>query len=328
MRLLYISSGKKTLSDLNPSIIGAFREIAREETAFQFESYFTEQEPLKHLDLKIQNFKPDCIVVFGHDAYPVMKNIKNLNVPIGLWVVNDPYNIANYEWKVPEYDFIITQDSGTVSYYRRKKRKPCIYLPLAVNPNNYYPMNMAYQYDVSFVGNGWPGRISFFDQLIPSLVNRKFILIGKGWDKLKHYHQIKNAIVDQTIEPVDVATIYNQSKIVLNIHRDRNDIHKNPQNLPAYTPNNRTFDIAGCKTFQLATCRRDLNLFYELDKEIVCYKTVQDCIEKIDQYLQDDPLREEIAQRAYERTMKDHTYHSRLKEAIKRLQTVGKDETR
>ncbi|TLS36896.1 CgeB family protein [Pseudalkalibacillus caeni] len=319
MRLLYVSSGQKTLSDLNPSIVSAFKKLSKDLTSFSFAYHYTEQEKDSELIRKMKEFKPDYVVNFGHTTHDIVDLLTPFNVPVGLWVVNDPYSMSNYEKLVGKFDFMITQDSGMVEFYKQIKKKPCIHLPLATNPSNYYPMDLEKKYDVCFIGNAWPGRIPFLDKLIPHLSKRNFILIGKGWHKLKNYHLIQHNILEKTIEPDEVSRIYNQTKITLNIHRDRNDVNKNPYNLPAYTPNNRTFDIAAAKAFQVTTHRKDLEKYYNLDKEIVSYHDHDDLLQKIDLYLQKNERRENIANLAYLRTLREHTYYARLQELIDKI---------
>ncbi|QKG85169.1 glycosyltransferase [Kroppenstedtia pulmonis] len=323
MRLLYVSSGKRTLSDLNPNMIGAFRLLTRKVKGFRFESFLRLHESGEELNRKLRLFKPDVILVFGHDNHPVLPQLRGSGAPIGLWVVNDPYSLDNYRRKVPSYDFIITQDSGSIPFYQ-KMAKPCIHLPLAVNTTIYRPRSVpdSYASDVCFIGNGWPSRIRFFNRLSSYLQDKKFILIGAKWEKLNDYDRMKAGIINRTVSPQEAARYYNGAKVVLNIHRSPNDINKNPLRLPACTPNNRTFDIAACRAFQLLDQRRDLNRLYDPGREMVSFVNLKDLVEKMDYYLQHQTEREKIAARAYRRTIQDHTYMKRLLVLLQRLPGV------
>ncbi len=320
MRLLFVSLGKKMMSDLNPNFVDAFRRLEKEIKNFSFEKFYYNKEPIKNLDIKVQNFKPDIILVFEENVHFITKKLKKYRIPLGFWVVNDPYNSNFYRDKVLDYDFVITEDSGALSFYKQRG-KPTIHFPLATNPKNYHPVKSNYQYDICFVGNGWPQRIIFFDKLIPWIKKRKLRLkmVGLWWKKLKHYKQVKGNILEKVVGPSEVSKYYSQSKIVLNVHRTKNDVQRNPENLPANTPNNRTFDIAACRAFQLISHRSDLPKFYVLDKEIVSYHNFKDITKKSDYYLKNDKLREQIAMNAYKRTLRDHTYYVRLKGLIRQL---------
>ncbi|WP_169713575.1 CgeB family protein [Paludifilum halophilum] len=323
MRLFYLSSGKKTLSGLNPNMIGAFRRLERKRKGFRFESFLSLKEPRRKLMRKIRSFQPDVAVIFGHDNHDLLPQLRKSGAVVGLWVVNDPYSLENYRWKVPHYDFMVTQESGCVPFYRRMK-VPCIHLPLATNPDVYSPQSVSgpYRSEICFVGNGWPTRIRFFDELTPYLLDKKFILVGKKWEGLKQYGRLKSNILNRTVSPKEAAKYYNGAKVVLNIHRANNDVDKNPLLLPAHTPNNRTFDIAACRSFQLLDCRRDLNRFYDPEKEIVCFQGIGDLKEKIDRYLVQDEERERIAVEGYRRTIREHTYDARLESFLDQLKIL------
>lgn len=215
MRLLYISSGQKTLSDLNPSIVSAFEELSKDTDGFEFDHYYTEQANRLSLPRKVEQFMPDYIVVFGHSSHNVVDEIKGYHIPIGLWVVNDPYSISNYDKLVSKFQFIITQDSGTIPYYEQVKKIPAIHTALAANPDNYYPEEQKYKYDICFVGNAWPGRIAFFNKIIPAIKKRNFILVGKGWNRLTQYNEIKDKIMNNTINPEEVSRLYNKKNRLL-----------------------------------------------------------------------------------------------------------------
>ncbi|WP_052404889.1 CgeB family protein [Bacillus rubiinfantis] len=322
MRLLFISSGTKTLSYLDPNFISAFRELEKASgSAFAFACYHSDRERIQTLYNKIQTFKPDVILSLNRSLTPdTIARLKRYNIPLGLYLVDDPYLITYHLPLARQYQFVITEDSGSVPVYRNHGIK-ALHLPLAVNPSFYSPMEVSDQYksDICFVGSALPNRLRLFDELTPYLRKKKFIIIGRWWERLKHFAILKPHILNRTIPPQETAKYYNGAKIVLNIHRIPNDVNRNPRNIPAYTPNNRTFDIAACKAFQLATCRRDLKNYYHLGEEMICYQGIEDLKQKIDYYLQHEAERNEIAERAFARTLEDHTYIVRFQELINKL---------
>jgi spore maturation protein CgeB len=193
---------------------------------------------------------------------------------------------------------------------------------LAVNPAKYRPVNVPpkYRSDICFVGSAFPVRLHFFDQMTPFLLKKRFIIIGQWWERLKNFDHLKHRIHNDPIPPSEVVKYYNGAKIVLNIHRTQNDRRDNHRNLPAYSPNNRTFEIAACRSFQLLSCRRDLPKFYAPGQEMVCFQNLKDLKRKINYYLAHEDEREQIAVKAYRRTLKDHTYRVRLRYLIHLLE--------
>ncbi|OYD08924.1 CgeB family protein [Paludifilum halophilum] len=321
MRLLYVSSGSTSLSHLDPNIIGAFRQLSKKLPYFQADSFLPDRSSLSDLIKKIHVLRPHIVLVFRASLPPnTVYYLKKRGMIVGLWEVDDPYNIQNHERKARPYHFVVTQDAGCVSRYRQLG-KPCIHLPLAVNPDKYRPLTVSEKYrsDICFVGSALPIRVRMFDQLAPFLLQKDLTIVGQWWDRLKQYDQLKPCILNETVPPREAAKYYNGAKIVLNIHRTRNDIDQNPLRLPAYTPNNRTFDIAACRSFQLISHRRDLQHFFEIEKEIVPFRGLDDLKNKIDYYLIHDEEREQIAARAYRRTLREHTYTARMRTLLYKL---------
>jgi spore maturation protein CgeB len=318
MKLLFIYTNQTTLSHLDENIISAFRALQQKVENFFFDCVFYHAAVnLNKIKQKVTSFRPDVILKCHPNIPTSLVLLLKKFAPIGIWVVNDPYDLMIHEKLVQPYSFVITQEASCVSFYARKN-KPAIYLPLATNPQKYYPMNVPkkYLYDICFIGNAWPDRVPIFDKLTPFLLSKKFIIIGKRWSKLKNYNKLKPFIIDITIPPKEVVKYYNGTKIVLNIHRGHNDVKKNHLNLPAYTPNNRTFDIAACSSFQLCNYREELNNMYKIGDEIVCYSTLEDLKDKINEYLKNDQNRKRISSNALRRTLEEHTYEKRLQYLI------------
>jgi hypothetical protein len=105
--------------------------------------------------------------------------------------------------------------------------------------------------------------------------------------------------------------LYN-SKITFNNHID---ISQNSAS------NMRLFEATGVGTCLLTDWKNNLPELFEPDKEVVTYKSVEECIEKLQWLLNNPQQRKAIAQAGQVRTLKDHTFTQRaiqLDEIIKR----------
>jgi len=60
----------------------------------------------------------------------------------------------------------------------------------------------------------------------------------------------------------------------------------------------------------------ELEEFFEIGKEIVCYTDKEDMVNKIKYYLKHDDERETIRQAGYKRCLQDHTWHKRFEMAF------------
>ncbi len=103
--------------------------------------------------------------------------------------------------------------------------------------------------------------------------------------------------------------IYQHSKINLNLTR-------------FYALNaipGRVFDILGSGGFVMTNYSPVIEECFEIDKEIVCFESADELIEKVQYYLENPIERKEIALRGYQRVWKDHTIRNRLKMMISKL---------
>ncbi|MFC4076928.1 CgeB family protein [Salinithrix halophila] len=319
VRLLYITSGIHSLAHLDPNLISGFTELEKKEEHFHFLTFHPGKESITTLFSKIYSFRPDVIISLrGALPRQVVDQVRQTGIPIGLYIVDDPYSFSEHSVMMQPYSFMITQDFACLPYYRRQNKR-CFYLPLAVNQQLYHPLrvNQRYKSDICFIASATPIRRQYIDQMAEFLLQKRFLLIGRWWDRLKHYEKLKHGIMNRTISPVEVARYYNGAKIVLNIHRSKNDVRRNPLEIPAFTPNNRTFDIAACRSFQLVTHRRDLGRFYRLGEEIVSIRGADEMRQKIAYYLNHQRERKGIATRAYRRTVREHTYLERLRRFVR-----------
>ncbi|MDO8574415.1 MAG: glycosyltransferase [bacterium] len=81
----------------------------------------------------------------------------------------------------------------------------------------------------------------------------------------------------------------------------------------------RVFEVPACRTLLITQNHEGLEKFYNLDKEIVTYKTTEDLVEKIKYYLHHSEKREAIALAGYKRTIQDHTYEKRFRDIFTRI---------
>lgn len=97
-----------------------------------------------------------------------------------------------------------------------------------------------------------------------------------------------------------------QSEITLNHHGD----------VAPYANNMRLFEATGVGTLLVTDWKSNLHEMFEPEKEVVAYRTVEECAEVIQYYLTHDDEREKIAHAGQKRTLRDHTYFQRMQELV------------
>jgi len=103
------------------------------------------------------------------------------------------------------------------------------------------------------------------------------------------------------------------SKIVLNIHADSS---------PTHASNMRLFETTGVGACLLTDWKPNLPKLFEPDREVVTYRSVEECLEKVNWLLENPKEIELIAIAGQERTIKDHCFEQR---AIQLDQIIRKE---
>jgi spore maturation protein CgeB len=84
----------------------------------------------------------------------------------------------------------------------------------------------------------------------------------------------------------------------------------------------RDFEVPMSGGFYMVEYMEELEEFFRIGEEIVCYESKDDLVEKIKYYLEHETEREAIRRNGYERCKKDHTWHKRFQDAFKQMELV------
>jgi len=106
---------------------------------------------------------------------------------------------------------------------------------------------------------------------------------------------------------LNLPALYSKSAINLNITV--------PQIRDSFS--HRAFEIPACGGFLLSDYRPEAENFFDLNKEIVCFKDINELKDKIRYFLKHPEERKSIADKGRERVLSEHTYIHRLKKIIK-----------
>jgi spore maturation protein CgeB len=82
----------------------------------------------------------------------------------------------------------------------------------------------------------------------------------------------------------------------------------------SYANNCRLFEATGVGTLLITDWKANLCEMFEPEKEVVTYRTPQECVEMVQYYLEHDQERKAIARAGQQRTLRDHTYSNRMEE--------------
>jgi hypothetical protein len=169
-----------------------------------------------------------------------------------------------------------------------------IYMPPGANPGVFRPYDLPRDIDVCFVGQKYGQR----PQLIAYLRERGINVqtFGRGWESGE-------------ISMDEMVRLFSRSNITLGIGTVGNSTD-------VVCIKGRDFEVPMSGGFYLTQYNPDLEEFYETGKEIVCYDSLDDLVEKIRYYLAHPQEAEEIRQAGLHRARREHTWVGRFRQAF------------
>jgi spore maturation protein CgeB len=78
----------------------------------------------------------------------------------------------------------------------------------------------------------------------------------------------------------------------------------------------RLFEATGVGTLLLTDAKVNLPYMFTPGKEVVAYRTTEECVELARYYLENEAERRAIAQAGQQRTLAEHTYFRRMQELV------------
>ena len=110
---------------------------------------------------------------------------------------------------------------------------------------------------------------------------------------------------------LDMYRVLGSSRIVLNRHIGA---------ARQYANNMRLYETTGVGSLLLTDAKVNLAELFEPDHEVIAYRDANDLVARARRYLADDDARQEIAAAGQARTLRDHTYATRMRELVEILE--------
>lgn len=276
----------------------------------------------RFIEKKADAFQPDLTLILAQA--PVreesLKRLREKDIRLAYWFVEDYRRMTYWTRIVPLTDvFFAIQREAERPMLSAGAR--CVrYLPLAALEGFHEPLPLTeeerrrYGADVSFVGAGYPNRRSFFTRL-----SRDLRIWGNEWEGVAPVLAEKIQDQGRRVSAEESVRIFNASRINLNLHsstcHDGVDPHGD-------FVNPRTFEIAGCRAFQLVDRRSLLGELFGPD-ELALFQDLEEARDKIDHFLSHEEERLAYAHRGFERVRQEHTYELRMQEMLGVLYEQG-----
>ena len=266
--------------------------------------------------------RPDWVLVLnGLHVFPdhhlkQIDAIRAMGIRTAIWFADDPYVTEDTVTIAPRYDAVLTHELNTVQLYKRLGCQSVHYMPLAVHPGLFKPMRVEEKYrsDICFIGQAFWNRVELLDSLAPYLAGKRVFIAGGLWDRMKNYAKLKPFIRMGWLPVEESIQYYNGAKIVINMHRTTvaGIDNRNILNIPGLSINPRTYEISACGTLQITDQREDLPLYYQSGLELETFQSAEELRAKIEHYLSHEEERRTMALRGLRRTLRDHTFTTRI----------------
>lgn len=217
---------------------------------------------------------------------------------------DDQSRFDNYsKYWIPYLDYIVTVDEESSAIKYSKFGVNAIYKTCGVSPDIYHKKEIPDRFDISFVGSNIGNREENIKKLIDAGI--KVSAFGKGWNS-------GYVSFDEMID------IFNSSKINLNFVSDGTG-NNNTQ------IKGRIFEISMCGGFLLTEYANGLEKYFELDKEIVCFHTIAEAIDKARYYLENESERRKIAEAGWKKVNLNYTWEKHFRDVFEVIENKKVD---
>jgi spore maturation protein CgeB len=354
---------KETFKHLNPAdlISKKFIEKNRPQLSKELVKQVKRHHDQKQIDLFFTYLYDACINPEAIDE------IKSMGIATINWYCNASYQLDLVSKISPHYNYCLVPEKFRIDDYKALGANP-IYCQEAANPNIYKPYNLTRKFDVTFIGQAYGERPDIISHLLQnkidvrvwgygwenychskniklfkSLSRLKKLFSSNGWRaiqyKLNRLFSFKKETTSTITSKVnlpqeiigghlnsskEMIQIYSRSKINLGFSCCGNThLEKRITQIRL-----RDFEVPMSGGFYITEYMQELEEFFEIDKEIVCYSNQEELVDKIRFYLSNEAAREKIRAAGRSRCLKDHSWQKRLNTVFEKIGIISDESTR
>jgi len=253
------------------------------------------------LTAQIRYYKPDVLLnsyILLSSAY--FRHIKR-NLPLLIGSHSSP---LPKDQDLSVYDLMLSVVENFVDYYRKEGVKSEL-LRFGFEPLVLERLNGAKRsIPVSFVGQLSRAHASR-QRWIEHLCQRLPVQV---WAPSTNDLRDDSPVIachQGSVWGIEMYKILHRSLITLNHHIDvAGDC----------AGNGRLFEATGTGTLLVTDWKTNLHKMFEPGKEVVAYRSPEECAEMVQYYLEHNQERDAIARAGQQRTLRDHTYYQRMQE--------------
>ncbi|MGC9350197.1 MAG: CgeB family protein, partial [Anaerolineae bacterium] len=255
-----------------------------------------------------------------------ISRIRKMGIMTVNWYCNASYQFDLVRDIAPAYDYCLVPEKFRLADYERVGATP-IYCQEAANPNIYRPYDLPVEFDVTFVGQKYGERPAYIRYLLDQGIDVR--VWGPFWQgggprvprwrlvgsRIKRFFlgvaplfpvRVPSEICGPPLSDEELIRMYSRSKINLGFSTVADTATKIKQ------VRLRDFEVPMSGGFYMVDYMSELEEFFNIGEEIVCYHSKEDLAEKAKYYLAHDAERERIRRSGMERARRDHTWQERF----------------
>jgi spore maturation protein CgeB len=302
-----------------PNMIGqqgfksCFEKLGFKVSTFYYDDYLVNPASLQSDLLRFaRESKPDLIyfILFSDQFLPsTLDELKKIAITVN-WFGDDQWRFDSFTAKyASHFSWSITTDPFALKKYQKQGIKN-VFLSqwAAIDDNAEISQNLTYKYDVSFVGASQSYRRWFVAEIKKRGINVE--AFGFNWPN--------GALTND-----EMIKVFQLSKINLNLsnsvsydlrylmHNLKNPIVAWKSQKTASQVKARNFEIAYYGGFELTEYVPGLDRYFEIGKEVACYKDIDEAELLIRYYLENENERENIKRAGTIKSRSSHSYMNR-----------------
>jgi spore maturation protein CgeB len=261
------------------------------------------KEEERVLAAQIEEMKPD--VILNQELSYIRTRCLDRIAPRAAKIVGQCASALPIGENFKRYDLLISSLPNFVEFFQSEGARAAL-SPLAFDARVLQSMGQpaARDIDVSFVGSlsaDHRARVVLIEALARELPLKVW---GSGVDELPPSSAIRACFQGEAWGR-EMYGVLSRSRITINQHIDLAD---------GFSNNMRLYEATGCGALMIVDRGRNLQSIFEPDKEVITYRSAEECVAAVRRALSAPAAAAEVAAAGQRRTLSEHSYIRRAAE--------------
>jgi glycosyltransferase involved in cell wall biosynthesis len=270
-----------------------------------------------------------------HVLPEAIREVRRVGVLTVNFFCNAAYQFDQVAEVAPAFDYCMVPERDALAKYVAVGARP-VHIPMAANSTFYHPLDAEEQYDLVFVGGNYSNREEYLSHLWRKGIDVH--VFGNGWDtdmnalpkdgpwrprlrkvagiakrKIKRRYgifmgkRLPPSCCEGPVSDKTLVELCSSARITLGLSE-----FLMPDGQVIRYVRLRDFEAPMCGACYITNFQPELEEYYVIGKEIVCYEARHDLLEKVRFYLDHPTERRRIRENGRRRALAEHTWQHRF----------------